>query len=186
MKPIGPLMVEHRLIERMIALLRREITQISSTGKVNVGFLMASADFMRTYADKTHHGKEEYILFRDLAKKNLSPEHKKIMEELIQEHTTARNTVTQLVVAREKYINEKGSASARNTIISCLAKLVGFYPPHIEKEDKHFFFPCLEYFDKKEQDAMLQEFWEYDRKMIHEKYERAVKEFEQGMRESLV
>jgi len=67
MKPIGPLMREHRLIERMIALMGREIEQINASGKVNTGFLMVAVDFIRTYADRTHHGKEEDILFRSIA-----------------------------------------------------------------------------------------------------------------------
>jgi hypothetical protein len=42
------------------------------------------------------------------------------------------------------------------------------------KEDKSFFYPSLEYFSKEEQDQMLQEFWEFDRKLIHEKYQKIV------------
>ncbi|MDO8715580.1 MAG: hypothetical protein Q7J73_02050, partial [Dehalococcoidales bacterium] len=42
-------------------------------------------------------------------------------------------------------------------IESCLKELVRFYPAHIEKEDKHFFYPCLEYLSEKEQQDMLQE-----------------------------
>lgn len=177
MKPIGPLMREHRLIERMIALLNREIEQINTSGKVNTGFLMVAIDFIRTYADRTHHGKEEDILFRDLAKKNLAPEHKKTMNELIQEHIAARKIVAQLINARETYII--GSSKSVTDIINCLRELASFYPVHIEKEDKHFFYPCLEYFSKEEQDAMLQEFWEFDKKLIHEKYQRTVEELEQ-------
>ena len=59
MKPIGPLMWEHRLIERMIALLNREIERINVSNTVNTGFLMVAVDFIRTYADRTHHGKED-------------------------------------------------------------------------------------------------------------------------------
>jgi hemerythrin-like domain-containing protein len=49
------------------------------------------------------------------------------------------------------------------------------YPPHIEKEDKRFFFPVMEYFSPQELDAMIHEFKEFDEKMIHEKYEKLVK-----------
>ena len=72
MMPIGPLMIEHRLIERMIALLKKESARIRSTGQVNVEFILSAVDFIRTYADHCHHGKEENILFRDLKKKKLS------------------------------------------------------------------------------------------------------------------
>jgi len=33
------------------------------------GYSLATVDFFRTYADSTHHGKEEDILYRDLIKK---------------------------------------------------------------------------------------------------------------------
>ena len=58
--------------------------------------------------------------------------------------------------------------------------LVQFYPKHIEKEDKHFFIPCMAYFTKQEQAAMLAECFEFDRQMIHEKYEQAVRQLEEG------
>lgn len=176
MKPIGPLMWEHRLIERMIALLNKEIEYINISNTVSTGFLMAAVDFIRTYADRTHHGKEEDILFRDLARKNLSPDHKRIMSELIEEHVQARKMVSRLVDARDNY--HTGDTTSQKTIVKCLEDIAGFYPVHIEKEDKHFFYPCLEYFNKEEQDAMLQEFWEFDRKLIHEKYQRTVDELE--------
>jgi hypothetical protein len=38
----------------------------------------------------------------------------------------------------------------------------------------HSFYPCMEYFTKNEQDVMLDEIWEFDRKMIHEKYTKVV------------
>ena len=49
-------------------------------------------------------------------------------------------------------------------IAGCLEELVAFYPRHIEKEDKHFFYPILDYFSAAEQDAMLREFNEFDRR----------------------
>jgi hemerythrin-like domain-containing protein len=58
--------------------------------------------------------------------------------------------------------------------------LVTLYPAHIEKEDKRFFYPCLEYFSREEQDKMLAEFWEFDRKMIHEKYQNVIASWEKN------
>jgi hemerythrin-like domain-containing protein len=177
MKPIGPLMREHRLIERMISLISRELKQISETNKADLEFLVIVVDFFRTYADRTHHGKEESILFRELAKKQLSEEHKRIMDELIKEHVFGRKLVSEMADAMESY-NGSG-ANALKDIKACLEELIAFYPAHIEKEDKHFFYPCLEYLTKQEQDSMLQEFWGFDRKMIHERYQRVVGEIEE-------
>lgn len=66
MQARGALMVEHRVIERMIALIEKALAQIESAGVIDALFVDAVVDFVRTYADRTHHGKEEDILFRDL------------------------------------------------------------------------------------------------------------------------
>ncbi len=175
MKPIGPLMWEHRLIEQMVALLRGEIDRITSKNTVNVILVEQAVDFFRTYADRTHHGKEEEILFRDLAQKTMSPEHRNIMDELVREHTHGRELVRKLVEAKDLYVN--GYAETLPHIARELKALVDFYPGHIEKEDKRFFFPCLGYFTRAEQDRMLEEFHSFDRNMIHEKYRTVVENF---------
>jgi hemerythrin-like domain-containing protein len=140
MKPIGPLMREHRLIERMVASLNRELKQMNGKNKANVELLTVAVDFFRTYADRTHHGKEEDILFRELAKKRLSKEHERIMNELVAEHVSA------LANAKNNY--NEGNPESLKDIITYVKELVGFYPAHIEKEDKHFFYPVLEYLNK--------------------------------------
>ncbi|TFG16642.1 MAG: cation-binding protein [Promethearchaeota archaeon] len=172
MMPIGPLMIEHRLIEKMIALMDKEITKMKKYAKANPLFIDIAVDFIRMYADRTHHGKEEDILFRDLEKKDLSPNHSKIMEELVEEHVMARNMVRKLVDAKNQY--EKGNVRVLDEIIEIMVKLTEFYPKHIEKEDKHFFIPVMKYFTQEEQDAMLEEFWEFDKMLIHEKYKTVV------------
>lgn len=175
MKPIGPLMWEHRLIEKMLSFFEGEVRKIIEKKKVDPLFIDTAEDFIRTYADRTHHGKEEDILFRDLMKKQLSSEHSRIMEELVSEHKYARKTVGKLVEAKERYL--KGENTSRE-VITLLKELASFYPMHIKKEDKHFFHPCMEYFTKEEQDQMLREFYEFDRNMIHEKYRTMVDRIE--------
>ncbi|HQP56809.1 MAG TPA: hemerythrin domain-containing protein [Syntrophorhabdus sp.] len=179
MKPIGPLMWEHRLIERLLKLCEGQIIKIRQENNIDPVFIDTAVDFIRIYADRTHHGKEEDILFRDLGKKKLSAEHARIMNELVEEHKYARTVVGKLVEAKEKIL--KGNKAVVKDIIACLKELSDFYPKHIEKEDKHFFFPLLEYFSREEQDAMLNEFWEFDRNMIHEKYTKLVYTLEQTM-----
>jgi len=169
MKPIGPLMWEHRLIEQMVPLMKKEIEHIGKNHIANVYFISIAVDFFKTYADRTHHGKEEDILFRELSKKKLAKEHKRIMDELVAEHRLARETVKRLVDARDHYL--KGQGFNLEIIKKTMTELVNLYPEHIRKEDKEFFFPVMEYFTKSEQEAMLREFRNFDRQMIHEKYE---------------
>jgi len=170
--PIGPLMIEHRLIEKMITLMDEEIAKMKKHRKANPLFIETAVDFIRMYADRTHHGKEEDILFRDLEKKDLSPNHENIMDELVEEHIWARNTVGKLVDAKQQYV--KGNVNVVDDIIELMSELTEFYPKHIEKEDKRFFIPVMKYFTQEEQDAMLDEFWEFDKTLIHEKYQQVV------------
>src|SRR5512139_294721 len=168
MQARGPLMIEHRLIERMISLISDALVNIESTQKADPLFIDTAVDFIRTYADRTHHGKEEDILFRELSKRPLSAEDQRVMNELVQEHTVARRTTKALVEANTRYRN--GDVSALADITSNLRRLIELYPPHIEKEDKVFFPASRAYFTDEEDQLMLTEFWEFDRKMIHEKY----------------
>lgn len=168
MKPIGALMWEHRLIEQIIPLIATEIRNIRSNKKGDVVFIEYAVDFFRTYADRAHHGKEEDILFAELAKKPLSEDLARIMTELTDEHVVARKTVRALFEAGQEYRN--GREDRLETIISLLTDLMNLYPGHIRKEDKQFFFPVMDYLTRPEQDRMLEAFWEFDRKMIHEKY----------------
>ena len=176
MLPVGPLMTEHRLIERMIKLMDKELQRIKQENKADPDFIEIAADFLKSYADRFHHGKEEYILFRDLAKKKISEEHARIMDELIKEHMLGRNNVKKLIDAKEAYV--KGNEVALNEIIKNMEILVKFYPTHIEKEDKQFFVPCTEYLTGQEKDSMLKEMREFDRNMIHEKYTEVVEGYE--------
>jgi len=172
MQARGPLMVEHRLIERMIAFINDALAQLRSDGTVDPLFVDTAVDFIRMYADRTHHGKEENILFRDLVKRDLSADDRRVMNELIEEHVFGRNTTKALVDANTRYLN--GDKAALTDIAAILQTLVEFYPKHIEKEDKVFFPASRVYFTEDEDQAMLTEFWEFDRKMIHEKYQSVV------------
>jgi hemerythrin-like domain-containing protein len=172
MQPRGPLMTEHRLIERMIGLIDKEVKKIERNNDVNHSFIDAAVDFIRIYADRTHHGKEEEILFRDLSNKDLSEADKRIMNELIQEHMVGRTTLAALIKATDEYKN--GDKSALKLILQSLNKFVEFYPPHIEKEDRVFFPSSMAYLSDTEQQSMIAEFWEFDRKIIHEKYKSVV------------
>jgi hemerythrin-like domain-containing protein len=172
MKPIGPLMVEHRLIERMLSLLEKELRAMKEYASWNPVFLDSAVDFLRIYADRTHHGKEEEIYFRNLADKPLTPELKEIMEELVEEHAYAREKVGGLVAAKARFMG--GDPAALDDVLTHLDDLIAFYPSHIEKEDRRFFFPSQEYFSREEQEAMLLKFHDFDARMIHEKYSRLV------------
>jgi hemerythrin-like domain-containing protein len=165
-------MIEHRLIERMIDVMKEELLLIEKEKKVDPEFIGMAVDFIRTYADRCHHGKEEDILFRDLGVKKLTDDHRHTMEELVEEHKWGRKVTARLMEANTRYI--QGNRDALSAIMECIKTLIEFYPKHIEKEDRHFFIPCMDYFTEAEKEAMLKEEWEFDKSLIHEKYRNIV------------
>ena len=177
MQSRGPLMIEHRLIERMITLIENKIKRIETTNQVDPLFIDTVVDFIKIYADRTHHGKEEDILFKKLANKQMSDKDRRIMDELIDEHVLGRKTTKELVDANVQY--RIGEKSALAVIVSKLKRLVDFYPKHIEKEDKVFFPAYMQYFSDEEDQLMLKEFYEFDRVMIHEKYKLVLQKLEE-------
>ena len=108
----APLMIEHRIIERMIRLVAHEYEVVDTTRTPNIVFIETAVDFIRTYADQTHHGKEENILFRELHTKPLTPHHKQIMDELVHEHVIGRQAISALL---------EGTATAIGADISVIA-----------------------------------------------------------------
>jgi hemerythrin-like domain-containing protein len=174
--PIQPLIVEHRLTERMIDVMRWRVADMESIGTADIGFIDAVVDFLRTYADRCHHGKEEDILFRELASKPLSVEHRRVLDELVAEHAFARTTTERLVEARNLYA--AGGVSALADITACLHMFVEFYPKHIAKEDQGFFRPVMSYFTAAELSRMLAAENEFDRRFVQVMYTKAVEGWE--------
>lgn len=177
MKPRGPLMIEHRLIEKMIAIIKQKIPEINKSKQVDPIFIDTAVYFIRMYADKTHHGKEEEIMFRECIKKNMAKEDIKIMNESIEEHKIGRKTVAKIIEAKENYLKGQNTI---DILLEQLDILVDFYPKHILKEDSNFFPSTEKYFSEVELQEMLKEFWEFDKSMIHFKYKQVIAEIEKS------
>lgn len=172
MKPRGMLMIEHRLIEKMLDIVKREAAWDEETKKIDPIFISTAVDFIRTYADRTHHGKEEEILFKKLKAKPLSAEDRAELDELVDEHRRSREQVKALAEANERY--ERGDEEAVTEMAAIMEWLAEFYPRHIVKEDKGFFPRTERYFSPDELEALLAEFNRFDQRMIHEKYTAVV------------
>jgi hemerythrin-like domain-containing protein len=177
--PAGPLLHEHRLIERMLAVMTRKLETAERVGAIDPLFVDTATDFIRTYADACHHGKEEDILFRRLASKDLDPGLAQAMADLIEDHLRGRSLTRRLVEANKCYAD--GDRSALPDIEADLRALIEFYPVHIDKEDHHFFKPALAYFTEKEQADMLAAFTAFDSPTIHDRYLAIVERLERAV-----
>ena len=179
MTAVGILMIEHRLIEKMVCVIRGELERIVKTDAVNTELVDAILDFLHVYVDNAHHGKEEDVFFRELTTKDLSEADEQFIAELINEHKAGRATVGRLAVAKERYL--AGESIASKNIAECLSWLVDFYPGHIQKEDKRFFNLYKQHLNRGEQERILVEFMEFNDSDVHERYANLVENLQNNL-----
>jgi len=176
MTPIAPLMIEHRLIGRVISLMAREAKRVESGGPPNSVFVDNVVDFIRVYADRYHHVKEEDILFVEARKKALPEELAREADELTQDHRRQRAVVQELADANAEF--GRGNKAIIPAMIEAMKSFVDFYTRHMEKEDLKFFAPVMTYFTELEKQAMLEKEIAIDRILIPERFAVMVESME--------
>lgn len=119
--PIKKLVDEHVLIKRFIALIDPLCEFISASPEVDSKLVLDCVDFIRSYADKYHHMKEEDVLFKKTG------EGLDIIKVMLEDHTTGRNHVRQIVEGAEK--KDKARITEH---LKCYKELL---TQHIKKED---------------------------------------------------
>ena len=184
MKPYGPLMVEHRLIERFISILKKEAESIKLTGRVHPRIVDSAIVFFREYADNIHHGKEEDMLFAALDGKDISVEHAHILQRLKDEHKAARSLITKLAESEIRY--KAGEITEANHIVDFVNEIERLYLAHIRLEDKEFFIPVMQYFSEEEQADLTRRGEEYDSRFDKKKYASLVDDFVDNLVDNLV
>lgn len=171
--PVDILVNEHKLIMQAVDVIKKKISIIEASQMIDPHGIRVVVDFFRVYADRFHHGKEEGILFRALYQKKMNESNTKVMKDLMQEHAFARKTVTALEKSNQIYVS--GNKEVVKEILEILSTLSTFYPMHIEKEDNHFFYPCMEYFSPDEREQMISEFQQFNSNFTDNRYAQVVK-----------
>ncbi len=157
-------MVEHRLIERVLAVVNNKI----ENNGLDPFLVESIVDFIMVYTDSTHHGKEEKILFSKLKNRSIGNKDMVLMNDLIEEHRQARMKAEEINGLNREF--KKGNNDNLDKIRTALLWLISFYPLHIKKEDEIFFPETEKYLTAEEMNSMLEDFQEFDSRMIHEKY----------------
>jgi hemerythrin-like domain-containing protein len=155
-RPTEMLEEEHHVIQKVVSAMAVLAEQLETGENPNLEVFSNIVEFMRTYADKCHHGKEETHLFPLLEKKGV-PARGCPLGILIAEHQRGRTLVSGLAGAVEAYTKE--GPSARKTLLDNLRGLMDLYPNHIWKEE-YLLFPMTNKVLNSQEQGELQEKFE--------------------------
>ena len=123
---------EHQLILRMITLVEHN-TALLAAGKFrNWQFYLDAVDFIRNYADRFHHAKEEDVLFAELVKNGM-PEKQSPIEAMHMEHDQGRAHVLAMEEAAQKALG--GETGQTAVIVEHATGYAALLRGHIDKEN---------------------------------------------------
>lgn len=139
MSPVDTLMHEHRQIERMLACLEKMAGVFLRKRLLDAESARAALTFIRGYADRCHHGKEEAQLFPALEGHGIAPDcgPTAVMR---YEHEQGRAHVREMEASIAA--SEKGDGEAFARFARAARLYVGLLREHIQKED-HCLFPMV-------------------------------------------
>ena len=156
------LMDEHENILRLADALEKECNALKNGKDVDNKFFMDAVDFIRNYADKFHHAKEEDILFKEMcSNENQKKLHCNPVEQMLYEHNLGRDFVKGL----EQGINEND----KRKIIENAQGYAQLIREHIFKEDNILYPMADEVLNEKIQKSMLIRFKEAERQRAKDK-----------------
>lgn len=173
MLPIGALMKEHRVIEKSLKLMTLEKSRIEN-GKMDIDVVRALIEFITVFADESHHGKEEAVLFPALKGKSRSYEFDEITTTLMREHAAIRKHLRTIENALQWF--SEGDKASADTISREFGEIVDIYTRHIVKEDKPFFQVTMMVLSEEEKDDMLLAMQEFDLDFTINHYEKVIDE----------
>lgn len=161
---------EHRIIEKVLAALQG-FTE--SPGKSRLENWEKAIDFIRNFADRCHHLKEEKIFFPALEKKGIGRDGGPIGV-MLMEHEEGRGYVRAMADAL------RGEVPPKTALVEHAKAYLSLLREHIHKEDEILFNMADEILSSEEQKRLLREFEEHEAKEIgtgiHEKYLKMAEE----------
>ena len=128
------LMAEHENIVRFADIMKIKCCNVLEGEVVDTKLFREAIDFVRNYADKHHHGKEEQILFERMLAK-LGPVAEKLVKMgMLVEHDLGRLYMTELEAALNRYDENKNTENKLD-ILTNMTGYIDLIKRHAGKEN---------------------------------------------------
>ena len=160
MNYIDTMVFEHANIKRMLMVVRAFCYKLYNKEYVDFADIDQMIDFIKNYADKHHHGKEELKLFNKMVQ-HLGPAAQKLVTNgMLVEHDMGRFYIQQLQEAIKDY--QSGNKEAVLDIIANSISYTHLLDRHIQKENDIVYPFAQKNFNKEISDEIQKECEEFE------------------------
>ncbi len=146
---------EHRVIERMLTVIETAAKRQKAGQDLPPDFFPKVVDFVRNFADRCHHGKEEENLFRAMEQHGIPGQDGPIGVMLV-EHDRGRTYIRE--VDRASKLIASGDDSAIKIAVQNAVGYSGLLRDHIYKEDNILYQMADQVLTPADQEALLRKF----------------------------
>ncbi len=153
--PTQILVEEHTLILQALDALERKIAQVEGGAPADPAYFQKAVEFLRTFADKCHHGKEEHLLFKTMVERGFPREAGPIAV-MLHEHDVGRAFVRGLA---EAAASAAADPAAARRMIENGRGFIQLLRAHIDKENS-ILFPMADNLLSPEDHAYLEKAFE--------------------------
>ncbi len=159
--PYGVLAREHRLIERVLDALGLVCSLALRDKRLDAPAATLAVRFLREFADRTHHLKEEHILFPAIEAKGYFPGCG-----LAREHEEARQRIRRMEAAVDGAA--KGDQEATRVFVHTARAYIQALREHIAKEDDCLADVVMKSLSREDRAAVARQFDDLERREIGE------------------
>lgn len=167
---------EHEGIKRVLALIEKAREKVEDGKNLPVNFVPEILDFIKTFADTCHHGKEEGVLFPLLEKRGI-PKDDGPIGMMLTEHDMGRDHVKAANLAFQN-----GNTEEALNHLSDYAQLLA---PHIDKENDILYPMGNQVLKPGDQEYLRKEFEKIEQEKVgpgkHEAYHQMIEKWEKTL-----
>jgi len=163
MRPPEQLEEEHKAIKLMLRISEKVCEKLESGEEVNPEHLEQIVEFIKVFADKCHHGKEEDLLFTAMEEAGI-PKKGGPIGVMLTEHDMGRGYVKAMSEAVAKY--KGGDRKVSSAIVGNARNYIALLTQHIDKEDNILYPMADMHLSEERQKELLEEFERVEREKI--------------------
>ena len=173
MRSTEQLKEEHEAIKLMLRILDRVCEKLESGEEVNPEDIYQILEFIKNFADKCHHEKEEDLLFPAMEEAGIPKEGGPISV-MLMEHNTGRDHVRGMSEVLAEY--KAGNRKVSSKLVENARNYITLLTQHIDKEDNVLYPMADKCLSEGKQEELLEKFEFIEREKIgickHEEFHK--------------